>query len=104
MIRARSKESKASSVSIDTKRRFLYLQRHISIKSNIYLPASPVVLFLIYAVCWDEVKSGRTDSSFLKKAFDKICCKEIDLQFLTYCLSQSYFLWVWLCSLSMWSA
>ena len=51
MIHACSKESNAFSIFLVTKRPFIVLQIHISIIFNNSLPASSMVLFLIYAVC-----------------------------------------------------
>ena len=45
---------------------------HVSIIFDISLPPSTKDLFLLYAVCWDEIKLGKTDFSFSLRAFDNI--------------------------------
>ena len=44
----------------------------ISITSDINLPLSPICLFLTYAVCCIDIKSGKTFFSFSERVFDII--------------------------------
>ena len=59
----------------------------VSITSDANLPLSPICLFLTYAVCCEEIKSGKTlfSFSFYERAFDIIFRstfnKEMGLQF-----------------------
>ena len=67
----------------------------ISITSVINLPLSPICLFLTYAVCCEEIKSGRSFLSFSEKAFDIIFKstfnKEMGFQFCMNLVSLYFF-------------
>ena len=54
----------------------LYFCKDIFPLCRISLPASPMVLILIYGVCWDEVKLGSTDLAFAKRFFCQRLIKE----------------------------
>ena len=70
--KSRSNESNASSISIATKKPSNFFILAISITSDINLPLSPICLFLTYAVCCEDIKSGKTFFSFSEGAFDII--------------------------------
>ena len=58
----------------------------ISVTSVINLPLSPICVFLTYAVCCEDIKSGKTSFSFSERAFDitfsSAFTKEMGLLFL----------------------
>ena len=56
-------------MSIATKNIIFFILA-ISITSDINLPLSPLCLFLAYAVCCEEIKSGKTFFSFCERASD----------------------------------
>ena len=62
---------------------------------NISLPPSPINLFLIYAVCYFEIKLKRTFSSLFERAFEVVLVsmfnKEIRHQFFMYIFVLSFF-------------
>ena len=83
-------------MSIVTKKTSNFFILGMSIKLDINLPLSPIHLFLTYAVCCEQIKSGKTFFSFSKRAFDIIFRstfnKEMGLQFFMNLLSLSFFL------------
>ena len=82
-------------MSIVTKNPSILLRSHILTISDINLPPSPINLFLIYAVCYVEIKLERTFFNLSERAFEIILVstfnKEMGRQFLIYLLSRSSF-------------
>ena len=80
---------------LQLKNRPIFFILAISI-TDINLPLSPICQFLTYAVCCEDIKSGKTFFSFSERAFDIIFRstfnKEMGLQFFMNFLSLSFFL------------
>ena len=83
-------------MSVVTEKPSNFFNPAISIISDINLPLSPICLFLTYAVCCVEIKSGRTFLSFSERLFSIIfkstCNKKTGLQFCMNLLSFFFFL------------
>ena len=70
--KAMVRESKAFTISIVTRKPVILNQLLISIMSEINLLLSPINLFFIYAVCYEEINVGKTVSNLFEIALDKI--------------------------------
>ena len=90
-----SDESNVFSMSIVTKKRSSFFILAVSVISDVNLLLSRICLFLAYAVCYEDIKSGRTFFSFSEGTFNIIFRftfnKEIGLQFWMTLLSLSFF-------------
>ena len=83
-------------MSTVTRKPYNFFILAVSMTSVINLPLSPIYLFLTYAVCCEEIKSGRSFLSFSERAFDIIFKstfnKEMDFLFCMNLVSLSFFL------------